>query len=200
MNSVIKAALLFLLAFMVSPAVADDKTEYRLAGTMHTGVGEWLAILELPGGEQRLLGSGDSIPGGEVVEIGATWLRLVDTEGELTLSLKGDGSHARRNVPDAMFVTVDASAPLTRSLEKLARSGSDPGQMTKDLRRLLQIPGDGEIAAIDHHPVESSEQGLELLLRSMGENHPVRIEVSGVEGFDAVYLTPLQAIVDTENQ
>ena len=200
MNSVMKAALWFLLAFMVSSAAADDTTEYRLAGTMHTGVGEWLAILELPGGEQRLLSSGDSIPGGEVVEIGATWLRLVDTEGEQTLSLEGDGSHAQRHSTDAGFADVNASSLLQQNLKRLGESVDDPGQLTRDLNRLLQIPGDGKIAAIDDHPVESSEESLELLLRSLGENHPVRIEVSGVEGFDAVYLTPPQEeIRNTEN-
>jgi hypothetical protein len=167
---------------------------------MHTGAGEWLAILELPGGEQRLLGSGDSIPGGEVVEIGATWLKLVDTEGELTLSLKGDDSHPWPHTADAGFADVRASAQLATSLEKLAKTGNDPDQITKDLDKLLQIPRDGRIVAIDHHPVESSEQSLKLLLRSLGESHPVRIEVSGVEGFDAVYLMPPQELTNTENQ
>ena len=185
--------MLPLLAFILLPAVADDTTEYRLAGTMQTAVDEWLAVLELPGGEQRLLRVGDAIPGGEVVEIDAAWLRLRVRDDLLTLALEGDASHANQHIPDAMFLTSQASISLQDALKRLRAGAGNASQLAEDISRVLQIPDGGEIDAIDDHPVESSAQSLELLLRSLGENRPVRIEVSGVEGFDAVYLTPMLA-------
>ena len=185
---------------MVSPSIAEDAGNYRLAGTIETRGGAWLAVLELPGGEQKLLASGDSVPGGMVMEIGATWLRLVDKAGELILTLEGDGTYVRRHTADAGFADVEASTQLQRNLENLQQDADDPDQLTRDLNRLLQIPDHGEIVAIDDLPVESSGRALELVLRSLGENHAVRLEVSGVDGFDAVYLTPGKPLPGTRDK
>lgn len=198
--NIARKVLLVLLAFTMLPALAGESRDYRLAGTMNTDSGEWLAVLELPGGEQRLLSSGDSIPGGEVLEIGANWLKLTDDDGGLTLLLEGDPSDVDYRGPDAEFVSVNASALLLNALSELKESDGDASELERDIRRLLRIPGSGQIATIDDRPVDSTTQALELLMRSLNAARPVRVEVSGVEGFDAVYLMPLPEAPDSNEE
>lgn len=192
MNRITQLGLLFFLATSSGSSVAGETNDYRLAGTVDSGVRGWLAVLELPGGEQRLLKQGDAIPGGEILDIGDEWIKLSDWDGEQTLRLEGDVSYVVTDEPMPMLITLEASASLRETLNQLDGSKNKEQKLAADISKLLQIPEEGQIASINDRPASSVKHGLQLLKQSLVANHPVRIEVSGVEGFDAVYLMPAQ--------
>ena len=131
-------------------------------------------------------------PGGEILDIGSEWIKLRDEHGEQTLRLEGDTSYVVTGEPMPMLITLEASASLRETLNKLDGSKSKEQRLAADISKLLQIPEEGQIASINDRPASSVKQSLQLLKQSLVANHPVRIEVSGVEGFDAVYLMPAQ--------
>lgn len=177
-----------IVAVVVSSASEPDR--YRLAGTIDTGDRGWLAILELSDGEQLMVGTGDSIPGGEVLAVGDKWLRLLDQDGEVVLSLEGGDARARIANDGPEFVNLNVSEDLRRGLDELARSDKTNEQLARDINRLLQIPTRGRIESINDHPVSDAKRGLQLLRASILDSNVMRIEVGGVEGFEAVYLMP----------
>ena len=185
-----QSGVFFLLALFTLVSIADEPDEYRLAGTVNAGEKGWLAVLELPGGEQLLLNKGDKIPGGQVVDIGDAWMTLRDTQGELTLSLEsGERAAAFGELPSP-FINLEASESLSDALNALGRTAKDEEELAAGISELLSISGKGRIASIDDLPVSSAKHSLQLLKQSLSADHPVRIAVSGIEGFDAVYLNP----------
>jgi len=197
MTCIKKSGLSVLFALFALVSIADESNEYRLAGTINTGEKGWLAVLELPDGEQLLLNKGDTIPGGQVLDIGDAWLTLRDAQGELTLGLEsGERAGAFGELPSP-FINLQASEPLRDALDTLGQTAKDEEQLAIGISELLNISGKGRIASIDDLPVTSAKHSLQLLKKSLSADHAVRIAVSGIEGFDAVYLTPAPPPDDT---
>jgi len=191
MTSIRQFGLLLLGALFAVVSLADEPNEYRLAGTIDAGEKGWLAVLELPDGEQLLLNKGDNIPGGQVLDIGDAWLTLRDAQGELTLGLESGERDAAFGELPSPFINLQASKPLREALDTLDQTVKDEEQLAIGISELLNISGKGRIASIDDLPVTSAKHSLQLLKKSLSADHPVRIAVTGIEGFDAVYLTPV---------
>lgn len=179
------AAVLVMSAHASSPDPA-----YRLAGTLDAGPRGWLAVLEMPNGEQQLLKKGDSINGAQVIDIGDEQVKLRRDGEVLILSLEGGESDLSYGDLPPEFFNLEASDALRATLDELGRTAKSDEQLATRIRDLLQIPGDGRIATIDDQPVTSVKHGVKLLKQSMIADHPVRVAVTGVEGFDAVYVMP----------
>lgn len=190
MSHIKQFGILFFFALYAWSSMADEADEYRLAGTIDAGEKGWLAVLELPDGEQRLLNKGDTIPGGEILDIGKGWITLRDQQGELALSLESSGSHAAFGEVPPEFVNLQASESLRKELDTLGQSTQKEERLAAGISKLLQIPEKGKITSIDDLPVRSANHSLLLLKKTLVADHPVRIAVSGVDGFDAVYLMP----------
>ena len=170
--------------------MAGEPDDYRLAGTIDAGERGWLAVLELPGGEQRLLNKGDTIPGGEILDIGSDWIRLRGDQGELTLSLEFDERDVAFGELPSPIISLQVSNSLRDALNALDQTARNEEQLAVGISEILNISEKGQITSIDDLPVSSVKHSLHLLKKSLVSDHPVRIAVSGIEGFDAVYLTP----------
>ncbi len=63
--------------------------DYRLAGTVALGDGEFLALIEGPTGEQRIVHEGDAFEDGTVTLVTGSQVRIEMAEDSLILSLAG---------------------------------------------------------------------------------------------------------------
>ena len=200
MTSIRQFGLLLLGVLFAVVSLADEPNGYRLSGTINAGEKGWFAVLELPDGEQLLLNKGDSIPGGQVLDIGDAWLTLRDAQGELTLGLESGEREAAFGELPSPFINLQASESLRDALNELGQTANDEQQLALGISELLKISAKGRVASIDDSPVSSAKHSLALLKRSLSADHPVRIAVTGIEGFDAVYLTPAPLPDDINQQ
>lgn len=177
------AAVLVMSAHASSPDPA-----YRLAGTLDAEERGWIAFLENREGEQEIVRAGDSLPGAEVLEIGADRVVLQTNSGRLVLTMAGEEHVASRVDSPTAMITADAE--IRKNLETLLSAGLEDEEQEMKLWELLQLPPSAEILAVDDHQSDSASQAAKLLVNSLDSGSPVRVAVGGIEGFDAVYLMP----------
>jgi hypothetical protein len=198
-----------LLPSMVAAAVADG---YRLAGILAVGP-DYLAILELPGGQQQLVRKGNTLDGGgQVVLVDASRLRIALPGRTIELSLDGSGAPAQ--VPVALGVVqeqsdnervlvrrVDSeafSASVAQSQKAPAKPAAAPSSKARDpaaeagrrLAPILNLPPDSRVVQVNEQPVRSAEQAIRLIEQSFQENTAPRLNITSAAGDESrVYLS-----------
>ena len=84
-------AFLMLAAVLALPArAAASETNYRLAGIIGDGSERSIAVIELPGGGQRLVRAGDTLGDGTVAEITRIAVRIERPGEDLILRMRGN--------------------------------------------------------------------------------------------------------------
>jgi hypothetical protein len=211
-------AIALVLAALLLPslAAAAGADGYRLAGVLAVGP-EYLAILELPGGDQQLVRKGSTLEGGgQVVLVDAHRLRIALSGRTIELNLDGSGAPAQ--VPLALGVVqeqTDNDRTLVRSLDTeafsdaLARSTKSTttpavqptSKVTKDpaaetgrrLAPILNLPADSRVVMVNEQPVRSADQAIRLIEQAFQNNETPRLNVSSASGEESrVYLMAAQ--------
>jgi hypothetical protein len=207
-------ALALLLSTLLWPSVlmAAGAEGYRLAGVLAVGP-EYLAILELPGGQQQLVRKGTTLAdGASVVLVDARRLRI--TRGGRTVELNLDGSGQPAEVPVALGVLqeqTDHEGALIRRVDaeafsaSTARTGKSPdagsaptrngkrdaaAETGRRLAPILNLPLDSRVVQINEQPVRSAEQAIRLIEQSFAENTAPRLNITSAAGDESrVYLS-----------
>lgn len=205
-------ALLLSALLLQSLALAAGGNGYRLAGVLAVGP-DYLAILELPGGQQQLVREGSKLEdGGQVVLVEANRLRIAGAAGVFELNL--DGSDVPAQVPVALGVVqeqsdndrvmvrrVDAeafSASVAQSNKPPAKAASTPAARSRDaaaetgrrLAPILNLPPDSRVVQVNEQPVRSAEQAIRLIEQSFAENTAPRLNITSAAGDESrVYLS-----------
>jgi len=204
---------LLLSAFLLPSFVfAAGGNGYRLAGVLAVGP-DYLAILELPGGQQQLVREGSTLDdGGRVVLVEASRLRIAAAGGTFELNLDGSGAPAQ--VPVALGVVqeqsdndrilvrrVDAeafSSSVAQSGKAQAKTASAPASKSRDaaaetgrrLAPILNLPPDSRVVQVNEQPVRSAEQAIRLIEQSFSENTAPRLNITSAAGDESrVYLS-----------
>lgn len=203
--------LLLSTLFLSSIAAAAGGDGYRLAGVLAVGP-DYLAILELPGGQQQLVRQGSTLDDGtRIVAVKADGLRMVQAGRTIELNLDGSGGPAQ--VPVALGVVqeqsdndrvlvrrVDAEAFSASAAQAgKAASGSTPSrngrgdpaaEIGRRLAPILNLPADSRVVAVNEQPVRSAEQAIQLIEQSFSENTAPRLNLTSAAGDESrVYLS-----------
>lgn len=218
MSMFLQRAIALLLATLLLPslAAAAGAKGYRLAGVLAVGP-EYLAILELPGGDQQLVRKGSDVEGGgQVVLVDASRLRIALAGGTIELNL--DGSDAPAQVPMALGVVQEQtdndrvlvrsldteafSAALTRPTNSSAKQAVPPtSKVRKDpaaetgrrLAPILNLPADSRVVMVNEQPVRSADEAIQLIEQSFKDNMAPRLNITSAAGDESrVYLTAAQ--------
>lgn len=207
-------ALLLTALLLPSIAMATDGKGYRLAGVLAVGP-DYLAILELPGGEQQLVRTGSELEGGaRVVLVDASRLRIAQSGGR-TVELNLDGSGDPAQLPLALGVVqeqTDHEGALIRRVDTAAFSAStaqsgktsgsaptrngrrDPAtEIGQRLAPILNLPSDSRVVSVNEQKVRSAEQAIQLIEQSFQENTSPRLNITNAAGDESrVYLSAAQ--------
>jgi hypothetical protein len=211
-----RAWLLATALLIASMATAATGNGYRLAGVLAVGP-EYLAILELPGGDQQLVRQGNTLDdGGRIVLVDASRLRIELAGRTIELNLDGTGAPAQVPVTlgvlqeqtdnDRILVrsldTEAFSAALARTPKSTATSTAPPSsKVRKDpaaeagrrLAPILNLPIDSRVVMVNEQPVRSAEQAIRLIEQSFAENTAPRLNITSAAGDESrVYLMAAQ--------
>jgi len=207
-------ALLMSALLLSSIAMAASGDGYRLAGVLAVGP-DYLAILELPGGQQQLWRQGAVLKNGtRVVAVKADRLRIVQAGRTVELNLDGSGGPTQvpaalgvvqeQSETDRVFVRrVDAEAFSASAAQAgKAASGSTPSrngrgdpaaEIGRRLAPILNLPTDSRVVAVNEQPVRSAEDAIRLIEQSFSENTAPRLNITSAAGDESrVYLTAAQ--------
>jgi hypothetical protein len=207
-------ALLMSALLLSSVAMAAGGDGYRLAGVLAVGP-DYLAILELPGGQQQLVRQGAVLEDGtRVVAVKADRLRIVQAGRTVELNLDGAGGPAQ--VPAALGVVQeqsDTDRVMVRSVDAEAFSASaaqagkaatgstpsrngrgDPAaEIGRRLAPILNLPTDSRVVAVNEQPVRSAEEAIRLIEQSFSTNTAPRLNITSAAGDESrVYLSAAQ--------
>lgn len=204
---------LTLAALPSAALLAGTADGYRLAGIVAVG-DDFLAVLELPGGEQALVRRGSVVDGGgRVVQLDAGRLRLALADQTLDLALDGspnapvvptalgvvqdqmdDGNVMIRRVdPEAFGRSVAMSSPAAQpSAGTKARAPDPSAEAGQRLAPILNLPPDSRLVAVNERPVRSAGQAIALIEQSLADGVSPRLNIMGAGGESRVYLSPTE--------
>jgi hypothetical protein len=212
---VLRALVLALTLAALPSAVllAGTADGYRLAGIIAVGQ-DYLAVLEVPGGEQLLVRQGSTVSGGaRVVLLDAQRLRLALPDRVLDLaldrSLNGpvipaglgvvqeqmdDGNVMIRRVdPEAFGQSVARSAPSGKPPTGTRARAADPAtEAGRRLAPVLNLPADSRLVAVNEQPVRTAERAIALIEQSLADGVSPRLNIAGAGGESRVYLSPTE--------
>jgi len=202
------------LAALPSAAPLAGTTDgYRLAGIIAAGE-DYLAVLELPGGEQVLVRRGSTVAGGgRIVLLDAERLRLALPDHVLDLAL--DRSLNAPMVPAGLGVVqeqMDEGNVLIRRVDPTAfgssvarsRAAAAPGtpattkpadpaaEAGRRLAPILNLPPDSRIVAVNEQPVRSADRAIALIEQSLAEGVSPRLNITDAGGESRVYMSPAE--------
>jgi hypothetical protein len=123
-------------------AVGAQEATYRVAGTMVVSAGRSLAVIERAAADAVLVGPGDELDGGRVIEIGERYVRLSFPDRDLLLPLTGG---------PAQIVPASAHTPPS-ALPHEAPPGTSPHEAfsRRVPSRQLAFAVDKLSAALEH--------------------------------------------------
>ena len=206
---------LTLAALPSAALLAGTGDGYRLAGIIAVGE-DYLAVLELPGGEQVLVRRGSAVAGGgRIVLLDAERLRIALPDQVVDLALDrslnapvvpdglgvvqeqmDDGNVLIRRVdPEAFGSSVarsrPAGAPTAGTASKV--EPADPaGEAGRRLAPILNLPPDSRIVAVNEQPVRSADQAIALIEQSLAAGVSPRLNITGAGGESRVYMSPAE--------
>lgn len=204
---------LTLAALPSAALLAGTADGYRLAGIIAVA-DDYLAVLELPGGEQVLVRRGSVVEGaGRVVLLDAERLRLALPDHTLDLALDrslndpvvpaglgvvqdqlDDGNVLIRRVdPEAFGESVARSSHAAKPPPGTKAMARDPTvEAGRRLSPILNLPPDSRLVAVNESPVRSAGQAIALIERSLADGVSPRLNITGAGGESRVYLSPTE--------
>jgi hypothetical protein len=212
----VRRVLVLALTLLVLPSavlLAGTADGYRLAGIIAVGE-DYLAVLELPGGEQVLVRRGSEIAGGGRIQLlDADRMRIALPDHVLDLALDrsltapvvpaglgvvqeqtDDGNVLIRRVdPEAFGSSVAQSRAAARPAPGTPATGKRPDPAAEAGRRLapiLNLPPDSRIVAVNEHTVRSADQAVALIEQSLAAGVSPRLNITGAAGESRVYMSP----------
>jgi hypothetical protein len=142
-------SVLGLLGCYVGCAAAGaQEAAYRVAGTMVVSAGRSLAVIERAAADTVLVGPGDELDGGRVIEVGDRYVRLRFSDRDLLLPLTGG---------PAQIVPAPAHTPPSASPHEALPGPSPHEAFSRHVpSRQLALAVDKLSAALEHDgtPVE----------------------------------------------
>jgi hypothetical protein len=202
-------ALLLSALLLPSLVFAAGGNGYRLAGVLAVGP-DYLAILELPGGQQQLVREGSTLDdGGRVVLVEASRLRIAGAAGTFELNLDGSGAPAQvpvalgvvqeqsdndhimvRRVDSEAFSASVAQSKTTPAKSPASKSRDAAAETGRRLAPILNLPPDSRVVQVNEQPVRSAEQAIRLIEQSFAENTAPRLNITSAAGDESrVYLS-----------
>jgi hypothetical protein len=192
--------------------LASTADGYRLAGIIAVGE-DYLAVLELPGGEQVLVRQGSEIVGGGRIQLlDADRMRIALPDHVLDLALDrslnapvvpaGLGVVQETDEGNVLIRRVDPDAFRASVAQSRAAAGAAPGTPTKGkktdaqaeagrrLTPILNLPPDSRIVAVNEQPVRSADQAAALIEKSLAAGISPRLNITGAGGESRVYMSP----------
>lgn len=203
---------LTLAALPSAALLAGTADGYRLAGIIAVA-DDYLAVLELPGGEQVLVRRGSVVEGaGRVVLLDAERLRLALPDHTLDLALDrslndpvvpaglgvvqdqlDDGNVLIRRVdPEAFGESVARSSHAAKPPGTKAKARDPTVEAGRRLAPILNLPPDSRLVAVNESPVRSAGQAIALIERSLADGVSPRLNITGAGGESRVYLSPTE--------
>lgn len=175
-----------LLALAAAAVVADD---YRLAGTIALGDERYLALIEMPSGEQQIFRVGDEFEGGEIARITRTAAYVERPGGDLVLDLTGMKLARSGAVEPGLVVgTLELGAQQLDLV--MALRASDEKALTAALTEGLDLPKGLKVrrvmAGVESY--DSLTEALPDLQRALAEGEAPHLFFEEGEGLDELYL------------
>ena len=188
-----------LLALALLSCSAAASSEFRLSGTMSYGEGQWLAMVELPSGEQRLVKVSEPLAGGTVVAIGDRVVRVRFADGEKVYVLENGrtiATWAAAQVPaDAPIIASrEIGADFLKALDEVERQfgKSGPNVVRAELNKVLGIPPTSRVKAVNQFPMQSDTQVIATVRREARARNAVHLFLEDSPQLTEVYLLPEQ--------
>jgi hypothetical protein len=196
-----------------------SETNYRLAGIVGAAGEGALALIELPGGRQRLFREGDTLGDGRIREITAAGVRVELGHDDLLLRLRGKPilvASARDQAAAAADETEPASADAesevahegernqqlsTSEVTRLLASArnADPARavaqsdsaetLSGQLNETLELPTDAHITAVDQLDVSTPQEAIEALASRLDQSGSARLTISAEGTVETIVLT-----------
>jgi hypothetical protein len=188
-------------------APGPDQSHDRLSGIISIDGQHSIAVIESPDGGFVTVREGDTFAGGRVMEISKMWLRVHFARGDKLYWLTASGFKITDVEPPANDKTVihkgESGPALLRTLAKGpavdrldALIAADTGKkQTLDqlLGRVLDLPKQANIVAIDHNPLGTTKESIAAIREALAHGNVVSLSISGDPGKEMVYLTPSDA-------
>lgn len=180
--------------------------QYRVSGLIFGSDGQSLAIVERSQGGSVLVGVGDELDDGRLIEIGESFVRVRFTGEDLLLPLSGGpaliapsaSSSLLRPNEHAPGIHGVLSDQLLVELDGIRKSFDSPQGSTQcaqaafseQLRDLIDLPAGTVIKNINGEAFTSVAEGVGLLEALLRERALIRLEFVGDESYEPIYFQP----------
>lgn len=170
---------------------------YRVAGIFAVDGEQYRAVIELSADEQGLYREGDSLGSGTILEVSLAGVTVAVGSDRYFLALRGDGSAVYHEYKDpAAPATTTTEVNYGYVLKQLSAARADAGKkddsdtLRRTVNRILQLPEQARITAIDREPVESELAMIDTLKSALRSQVPPQLLISGVPDMEEVYVLP----------
>ncbi|GMQ87108.1 MAG: hypothetical protein BMS9Abin08_0306 [Gammaproteobacteria bacterium] len=170
---------------------------YRVAGIFAVDGEQYQAVIELSADEQGLYREGDSLGSGTILEVSPAGVTVAVGSDRYFLALRGDGSAVYHEYKDpAAPATASTEVNYDYALKQLSAARADASKkddsdaLRRIVNRILRLPGQARITAIDRAPVESELAMIDTLTSALGSQASPQLLISGVPGMEEVYVLP----------
>lgn len=180
---------LVLFAFYAPSSVAGTGGDYRLAGTIALGEEKFLAIVEMPSGEQRIIHEGDEFDSGIVVLITQSETRIRLPDDEMVLTLVGTDSNDEPNIfAGPMIATFNLSEKQLMSIQTLRSNNEEKLVATFSSR--LALPQGLRVRRIwaSQQEFASLTEALPALKDALARGDIPHLFFEPGSGLDEIYL------------
>ena len=188
-----------IVALALLSCSAAAASEFRLAGTMSYGQGQWLAMVELPSGQQRLVKVNEPLAGGTVVAIGDRVVRVRFADGDKVYVLENGKTIATWAAVQApadapIIASREIGADFLKALDEVERrfAKAEPRVLRAELHKVLGIPPTSRVKAVNQFPMQSDAQVIGTVRRAARARYSVHLFLDDSPQLTEVYLLPEQ--------
>ena len=163
--------------------------EYRLAGTIALGDGGFLAMIEMPTGEQRIFHVGDAFESGVVVRITDLEARIELPGEEWILALAGETSAAAVATPAGPVVaSLELSDQHLKSVQALREKRER--KLVSEFSERLALPQglQVQLVRVAQQEFESLADALPAMQKALARGEAPHLFFEPGSGLDELYL------------
>jgi hypothetical protein len=175
----------FIVTLAMAGMVYAAEETYRVAGIIVPADTAWLAVIELPTGEQRLARVGDVVGEAKVLYISKGEVLLEFKDGTRLLQLASAESDMPSKVVKPRGILANSFRESIREADDLADSGELPGLVDMD-----QLPADMRIVDINGKAMPSLAEGLKIIRDAINNNRRIRLTLEEGSMLPVIYLRP----------
>lgn len=184
-RSVFAAIILFLFGTSAFATIED----YRLAGTIALGDGAFLAIIEMPTGEQHIYHVGDVFESGVVARITDSEASIELPGDEWVLSLAGKASHADTEMPQGpVIASLELNDQHLKSVQALR--GTVERDLVSEFSARLALPQGLQVQMVRTAQQEyrSLADALPAIQKALARGEAPHLFFEPGSGLDELYL------------